>query len=747
MALVPLGAILIVLAPYLWPPDRAPTSYFSDIHKQHGPNLKLLADGVHRHGELPRWNPQDFAGVPLVGDPQAGVYNPAYWLLLLRPRLHSMGLMIVAYTLSGALGFMLYARTLALSPVAASAGAVAFTLGGKLLLLLVLPGHTVMAPFFLVPLVLWSMQRAVDDPRRRRVAVVAMLVAFLAVSLHPQLLVYTACILLSVGVAMLRRAPRPWPALAALAGAGALALALAAIHVVPFFELAGEFSRFHGQFFDVTRWDAVHVRTHARWAQLIRGTAASWEAHYYFGGVTVWLTVVGILAWPRHDKRRATVWLHGLLGLVVLLYGLGPDGGLEPVLARLPGLAHTRIPARAHVVLALPVAVLLALGTDAIVRAPPRRFRFAAVFGGGLAVLLLLIAASDATHFGVLALAVAGASALHLSTRSLMHADDAPSFYEGEVVGRLAHVGAFVLIGMLAVDTGRAVAPWVRVAPEAQSHQLAPGLTVPDDVSDETRIVEIGRDLGAPGISLLAARAHRLETLAGYNPMLPWRFVLYAAYASGYNPFRHSLGEAVPFLRERGQLYDLLGVTHFLRSTVGASGTRWQWERNPAALPRAYLVPGPLVVPEHRGDQGLRAEVHALLRVGRLDPHRVVLLHGDGAGSILRAAGIRPGVELEPFRAVRGLERSPNRLVVTLATERPAVLVLNEAFFRGWRAWNNDVEIPIMRANTLFRALALPVGDHRIVLEFAPRSWRVGWWVSVAAVLVSIALCMPAPRA
>ena len=63
--------------------------------------------------------------------------------------------------------------------------------------------------------------------------------------------------------------------------------------------------------------------------------------------------------------------------------------------------------------------------------------------------------------------------------------------------------------------------------------------------------------------------------------------------------------------------------------------------------------------------------------------------------------------------------------------DRPGILVLNEPFFPGWRAHDGARELPILRANVLFRALALSPGTHHLSLEFAPPAWRIGWWISL----------------
>jgi len=742
---VPFAAILVVLAPYLWPPDRAPGSYFSDIHHQHGPNVMLLAKGLARDGELPRWNEQDFAGAPMVGDLQVGVYNPVYWLLLLRPTLNSMGLMIVAYALLGSLGFMLYARQLGLSALAAAVGATAFTLGGKLLLHLVLPGHSVKAPFFLVPLLLWTMDRLAQRPGCRRVAATAVIGALIAVSLHPQVLFYTGWLTLTVGLASIWRAPRPRSALVGLAGAAVLALALAAVHLLPFFDLSGEFSRAFPQLYDVARWDAEHPEAHAHLMELVLGTSSSWEAHYYFGGVTLWLVLVAFLVAPAQLHRRL-LWLHGLLAATFLLYGLGPAGAVQPLLSHLPGFEHFRLPARALVVLALPVAVLVALGVDTLREAPARRRRFAAAGALVIVTPLLVAAGGGLRHVGLLAAAVCGGGALGTPRRRRSAGDSS----EAAAVVLTAPpsslreaLGGLVLLLAITLDTAGAISPWVQTVPEKDTDALAPGLTLPDDLSRIGRIAEVGRDTVNPGIPELAKRRYDLETLAGYNSLVPWRFILFATYASGYSPAEHNIGDTVSIRPERRELFDLLGTTHFLHGP-DARGA-WQWEHTEGALPRAYLVPDPIVVPEGAGGGALVAETRALAHLERLNPREHVLLHGTTARSALDSIGVTDETPLERFRPVPLTMRRPNRIALDLTIERPAVLVLNEPYFRGWRAWSRGVELPVLRANVLFRALALPAGHHEIAFEFSPRSWQLGWWISVTALAVTGGLAV-APR-
>ncbi len=725
---VPVLAIVAVLAPYLWPTDRGPISPWSDLLQQHAPMVELLARGLRTEGELARWNPQDYGGTPTVGDAQAGVYNPIYWLLALRPSLHAFGLLIVAYAIAGAVGFMLYARALGVSTTAAAAGAILFTLGGNLLVRVALLGHTVYEPFFLVPFVLWSLHRVAESPRPRRVALAATLVALLAVSLHPQILVYCAAIFAVEGLFLAWHAARPLPVLAALAWVALLSLGLSAVHLLPTVELADEFSRGRLEFFKPDEWQPAGIMNAAWLAAAVAGPGRipediQAEPHYYLGALGLVLVALGAAAWPRGHRHRRNAWFHGTLAVALLAYGAGLGTVIERRLSEAVALPLFRIPLRTLLILALPAAILASLGVDALHAAPRARRRLVAVIATVVAAIILVVAGPSPARVARLlpfALGIAGIAWLERGTT------------------RWRHAASAVIAAALVLDTARVLAPCIATAPEQDARRLAPGLALPDDVGRATRILQLERDSYTPGIPQLVVRERRLETLGGFNSLIPWRFVLYASYAGGFNPFAEVFDVQVPIgAPEEPHLFDLLGVSHvFWLKTDGS----WQWHHSPGAFPRAYLAPAPVIVPEAKPGAGLEPEVTALSRLASIDPTRSVLLQGENARAALAAIGAGPGKPTEPYRPVELHERTANRIRLEVRTERPAILVFNEPYFRGWRAFTGTTELPVLRANFMFRAVALPPGDHAIMLEFAPRSWRIGWWLSVLSVAVTAAL-------
>jgi hypothetical protein len=62
------------------------------------------------------------------------------------------------------------------------------------------------------------------------------------------------------------------------------------------------------------------------------------------------------------------------------------------------------------------------------------------------------------------------------------------------------------------------------------------------------------------------------------------------------------------------------------------------------------------------------------------------------------------------------------------------LLFLSEAYYPvGWKAFLDGKEIPIYRADYLFRAVVVPAGQHKLVMKFEPKGFYLGKNLSLAA--------------
>ncbi|MBN1220937.1 MAG: YfhO family protein [Anaerolineae bacterium] len=95
-----------------------------------------------------------------------------------------------------------------------------------------------------------------------------------------------------------------------------------------------------------------------------------------------------------------------------------------------------------------------------------------------------------------------------------------------------------------------------------------------------------------------------------------------------------------------------------------------------------------------------------------------------------------------PDQAPRFTQYSPQFITVQVTTDLPALLILSETSYPGWRAAIDDQPAPLLRADYILRAVPVPPGEHAVELTFRPLTFTVGAIVSGLAALVVIGLVL-----
>jgi hypothetical protein len=157
-------------------------------------------------------------------------------------------------------------------------------------------------------------------------------------------------------------------------------------------------------------------------------------------------------------------------------------------------------------------------------------------------------------------------------------------------------------------------------------------------------------------------------------------------------------------------LHALAGLTPE-RTIEGLFERPIRLQRVPEPLPRSYVV-GAM---RPAGGDAL-----ALLVDPGFDPRREVVLDGVERQE---PAGFRG--------ASRIVETRADRVLLETQTSASGFVVLLDGFDPGWRARLDGEPAPVLRANAVFRAVAVPEGRHRVELVYRPRgllravaSWR-----------------------
>jgi uncharacterized membrane protein YfhO len=89
--------------------------------------------------------------------------------------------------------------------------------------------------------------------------------------------------------------------------------------------------------------------------------------------------------------------------------------------------------------------------------------------------------------------------------------------------------------------------------------------------------------------------------------------------------------------------------------------------------------------------------------------------------------------------AVQITRYEPERVEIEADVSAPGYLVLTDLHYPGWKAFVDDREVPISRANYLFHAVRLAPGHSVVRFEYQPRSFRIGIALSAATAVLIVA--------
>jgi hypothetical protein len=238
-----------------------------------------------------------------------------------------------------------------------------------------------------------------------------------------------------------------------------------------------------------------------------------------------------------------------------------------------------------------------------------------------------------------------------------------------------------------------------------------------------------------------------------YEALVPGRYKAFFEYVTTRPQDRPFIGGYALGASSRWRMMDLTGTKYFLAyrgdladaflahsAQLGGPAMRRirdafvrVYERDDG-LSRAYFVPRGRVIRDP-------TEVLATLNDPQFDPRTDVILEDDTAGAT-------SGAPIQPAPGhVQIIGYEPERVQLTVDAQTPGFLVLSDLHYPGWKAFVDDDEVPILRANYLFRAVHLDPGSWVVRFEYHPASLRNGVWISAATLLcVVVVLALAVAR-
>lgn len=635
----------------------------------------------------PWWNPHVLGGTPWLGNPQAGLCYPPYWLAALLGAERTVSWLIVGHHLLGGFGVWCLSRHLGRSPESSVAAGALFVLA-PFVVAQTGEGHVSQVCLSAwLPWAFLAWERLSDGPRRR-IAELAGVLTLAFFCGHVQEWFYLVLLLSMLTVV---RALRTWRVeshgrtlLRRWVLAGVLTTGLVAVELVPTWYVTQHTvrrGRFSVEEASATSVDLRHLRQLVQPFALGRPESTTtesarfyWETVCYFGAVALGLAIVGA---TRHrdgsdDGDVMAAARYRAVAVFALMFSFGAGSPVYALFHRcVPGVATFRVPSRMLFFASLAVAVLAAFGLDRLWRR-----------GRAWSLVLAVVAFGELTWHA------------HHVLRTIPRA----SLRQG---GPLAE--------LLTSQSAAATRPRV---------------LVPQSLLSDREAIAAG-----------------LDKLQGYEPVtLLSYFAVLQALAPGVDPATATYGfEALDIAKLHRPLVDLTG-TRFAVVAGRAESAPPGWTligrgaqpvafalrgvpvrtvplvvyENPAALPRAFVV---------GAVRKLSPGENVVTALTELDPRREVLLDVDP---------LPPGPRAD-FRPASIARYTANHVAVDVATDRPGYVVLSDVWFPGWEAFVDGQPAPNLRANVAFRAVPVTAGAHRVEWRYRPRGAAVGLLASVIA--------------
>jgi hypothetical protein len=745
-----LGASWLTLS---WPWLTGAVTIPWDAKAHFYPQLQFLAQAIHA-GEAPFWTPYVFSGTPQIADPQSLIFSPPYLLLALLdpdPGFRAFDAVALAMLGLGGVAVFGFFRDRGWHPAGGLVAAIVFAFGASAAWRIQHIGQILSLSY--LPIVLSLLARALERRSMLYGMAAGTVAAFLALGRDQ---VAFLSLLLLAGFVLwhwtagpnrrdrLRTSLLP---LAAAAGTGALLVAIpvlltallaqssnrvvidyagaarGSLHpallltgAVPnLFGADGPFGDYWGP--PSPRWGPVDL-------YLARNMGV-----LYVGALPLALVVLGTI---RGVLRRPPIRFFAVALAAMLVYALGGYTPAYRLLFLIPGADLFRRPADATFLIGALAAMVAGyaahrLWTGAWPKAS-RRGRFvepvvlAAPFAAGAAV-----AAWKGT-LGLAALPLAKAAlclAVSVAVIALL-----PRLRE-----RSPPLALLALVGWVLLDLGWNNGPNESTAlPPATYDVLRPDTTDPTIAALKARLVETASDTTRNRIELTGLGFHwpnatlvqRLDNVLGYNPV---RLADYTAAtgAGDHVALPEQRTFAPLFPSYRSTLADLLGLRLIATGVpveqidpklkdgdltlVARTATGFVYE-NPRARPRVFFAP-----------RAQAADFAAMLRDGKwpdIDLSTTVLLDAPG-GAAAPPADAAPGPA-----TVRLAHYGLTDVVVDVDAPSAGHVVLNDPYQPWWFAEVDGREVPVLRANVLFRAVAISPGMHRVRFVFRPLAgaWR-----------------------
>ncbi len=699
------------------------------------PHYFLVAH-IWRSGHLPLWNPYSACGAPLVGDIQATIFSPLRLIFTLSPTMYMYNLSMVLVVVAAAVFTFAFCRQLGLSRPGSILAALAYALCPyQLFYLELLSGQA----YCLFPLASLLFVRAAQTRTWSSFVACGIAATLLIISGHPETSffgIFFASLLFSLFIltgattrygVIENMGRRITLVSGGLLLAGIVSFCLAAPVLLPFLEylLNSDCYKYSVDISGYVPWQGVLYHL------LQPGFK---QASPYLGIVTSCLWPLSLFL-----KGKPGLMAKCLFGMAAVAFVLmSRVGPMDFLLRHPPFLWLVTVYCVPFFLLAL--SAMSGFSLDALLSSEART-----KFGWNRQIAIVALC---------LVVALAVPAMLHVFHVSLSSGDfdlilphmsfDYTNWVRDCILGTLL-IAAFCLGNRLKPGY-QAVVPVVVLLLAFVGQASLARHSLPIENKFDYPLVEPIPYLQEKGERMLSVGPHLLRSntntvygvssLSDFNALFPKRYLQFAKAAGAkIEMFAQVFDSSISNLSDMASVKYILSQTPVTRAgdanesfdLVKEEPGRYNLYENRNAMPPAY------VVHSYKLADSESAALKATCEKSFDYKQQVVLetakFELPANEELVPAANHK--TENVSFKRV-----GPNATTIGLDLVAKGILTVTDTNYPGWRAFLDGKEIPILKANYLFRAVVVPAGKHEVQFRYEPVSFWLGVRLAIGTLLV-----------
>ncbi len=781
---------LILFHKVILNPTHIVYSPISDTIDQWSYYSYLISDTYGKYNEIPLWNPYTLSGYSFVGNLFSAMFYPFNIpLLFLNPDTADafFGFNFFLHYFLGSVFMLLFLRKINISKFGSLVGSLVYLLSSRFALV-VWAGHPSTIPMImLLPLIFLLVEIFFEKKNLASALYISIVLSVLLLGTHPQFFLYTVFILsfyfiFKTIILIKEKGKNVSKLIFYIAVMFILVLPLSSIQLLPSLEFSKNNIRTGGVDFEFASnisyepWNFVTIFIPNFFGSYLDntywGTYAYWQKALYIGILPLIFAFFSLF----NLKNKYVPFFLSVL-IFSLLFAMGKYSPVFYIFSKLPLFNLFRVPARMLIFFNFSMIILAAFGIDFLYNEKWKLTKsrvlknITKIFSIFSAIILLVTLGLFLFKSVILEL---GRKILNSKFDTDQVGLNSYDFYLSKIepvyngilngwilLSIFFVLGTFIVIYLIKNKTNKYLKPVIilLIFLDLGLYSIA-YIDVKDskEVFSPNKLTEfLTEDKGYfrvldTTIELLPQKLtirNSIYKVNGYEAMFSFDYQKYTSKASDTELLPAT---TLPLKRiEVPSMYDLLNVKYVISSkpleneqynlintintfTYISNGVYFIYDKkiqddnfefiseqdtflyeNLNVFPRAYLVPNAIVIYS-------RDEALDMLTENKLDSKNTLILEKDPN---------KPLINKGSYKEVGINFYSPNEVIINVNVDNSSFLVLSDTFDDGWKAYDNDKEIEIYRANYILRSVYLEKGTHELIFRYEPKGYKIGKSISI----------------